>query len=100
MGSKMLRLVVNSIISLPAKFSIVLLRFWHLISRPLLGEQCRFYPSCSVYTREAIEEIGFLRGWIRGLARVAKCHPFNEGGFDPFVEEKQEPKRRESLDKV
>lgn len=50
---------------------------------PLLGAHCRFYPSCSAYTYEAIERHGPLAGVLLGAWRLLKCHPFHPGGFDP-----------------
>jgi len=50
---------------------------------PLLPAACRFYPSCSDYMREAVERYGAIRGVWMGLRRLARCHPFHAGGFDP-----------------
>lgn len=44
---------------------------------------CRFYPSCSEYTKQAIIKYGFLKGSYLGILRIIKCHPFHEGGYDP-----------------
>lgn len=50
---------------------------------PVLGANCRFYPSCSSYAREAIEKHGVLRGGWLGIKRLCHCHPFHPGGIDP-----------------
>jgi uncharacterized protein len=50
---------------------------------PLLGPHCRFAPSCSAYALEAVQKHGALRGSWLAVCRVARCHPFNPGGFDP-----------------
>lgn len=50
---------------------------------PLLGKHCRFEPSCSTYFRESVAKYGALRGSIRGIARIGRCHPFHPGGHDP-----------------
>ena len=52
---------------------------------PLKKPSCRFYPSCSQYAREAIEEYGALKGSVLAARRLLKCHPFHTGGYDPLV---------------
>lgn len=64
----------------------ILIRGYQLIISPLLGNNCRFYPSCSSYTLEAIERFGVLRGGWLGLRRIGRCHPWNPGGIDPVPE--------------
>lgn len=59
------------------------LRLYKVALSPLLPAACRFYPSCSDYMREAVERYGAIRGVWMGLRRLARCHPFHAGGFDP-----------------
>lgn len=68
------------------KPAILLLRGYKLLISPLLGQRCRFHPSCSVYTMEAIERFGVVRGSWLGAQRIARCHPFHPGGLDPVPE--------------
>ena len=51
--------------------------------RPMLGQRCRFFPSCSEYTADAIGEYGVVRGSAMGALRLGKCHPWHAGGYDP-----------------
>lgn len=60
-----------------------LLRVYKIGVSPWLPSACRFHPTCSEYTREAVEKYGAGRGLWMGLRRLAKCHPLHDGGFDP-----------------
>lgn len=60
-----------------------LIRFYQRFISPLKGPSCRFYPTCSSYTYEAILKYGFFKGTFLGIRRVLKCHPFHPGGHDP-----------------
>lgn len=67
----------------PGMVFIMLIRLYQILISPLLGNNCRFYPSCSAYAIEAIEKYGLARGFILAIKRVCRCHPFNRGGYDP-----------------
>ena len=60
------------------------LRFYRYAISPMLGRNCRFYPTCSEYAIEAVERHGALRGGLLAAKRVGRCHPFNRGGMIPF----------------
>jgi uncharacterized protein len=59
------------------------IRGYQYLFRPLLGPTCRFYPSCSDYAREAIQKHGAGRGIWLAIRRIARCHPYHPGGYDP-----------------
>lgn len=62
---------------------IRLITLYQLTLSFLIGNQCRFHPTCSQYTKEAIEQHGCIRGSILGARRICSCHPWHEGGYDP-----------------
>jgi len=62
---------------------IALLRGYKLFLSPLLPPMCRFEPTCSVYTMQAVEKYGVVRGTWLGVRRLSRCHVFNPGGWDP-----------------
>jgi putative membrane protein insertion efficiency factor len=68
---------------LPARAAIFCVRFYQRGISPLLGSNCRFEPTCSEYTLQAIRKYGAVRGIVRGALRILRCHPFSRGGFDP-----------------
>jgi putative membrane protein insertion efficiency factor len=63
--------------------ALLLLRGYKRFISPLLPPMCRFEPTCSVYTMQAVEKYGVLRGVWLGIRRLGRCHPFNPGGWDP-----------------
>ena len=65
---------------------LAVLRAYQYVLRPMLGANCRFYPSCSDYAREAIERHGALRGTLLAARRLSRCHPWHPGGHDPVPE--------------
>ncbi|RKQ83907.1 membrane protein insertion efficiency factor YidD [Brockia lithotrophica] len=59
------------------------LRAYQRYVSPLKPSSCRFYPTCSEYTVQAVEKYGVVKGLVLGAKRVARCHPFHPGGYDP-----------------
>ncbi len=68
---------------LPRRALVGLVRVYQWTLSPLIGKRCRFQPTCSAYFILAVQKYGAIRGTLRGLARIARCHPFHPGGFDP-----------------
>ncbi|MGQ9490997.1 MAG: membrane protein insertion efficiency factor YidD [Anaerolineae bacterium] len=62
---------------------LAMIRFYRRWISPALPPSCRFYPSCSEYTYQAIEKYGLRHGGWLGLRRLSRCHPWHPGGFDP-----------------
>ena len=60
------------------------IRAYQLLLSPVLGNNCRFYPNCSNYAVEAINQHGAMRGTWLATKRIARCHPWSPGGFDPM----------------
>jgi hypothetical protein len=69
--------------SIAQKIVLGVIRVYQHVLSPLLGSNCRFYPTCSHYTYEAIAKYGVIKGGWMGLRRIGRCHPWHAGGFDP-----------------
>jgi len=65
------------------RIPIAFVRFYQIAVRPLLPNACRFNPSCSEYTVEAINKYGSVKGSWLGIKRIARCHPWGGHGYDP-----------------
>lgn len=65
------------------KVVLGLIRFYQKFISPMFPPSCRFTPTCSHYTYEAIAKYGVIRGGWLGVKRISRCHPFNPGGYDP-----------------
>ena len=71
------------------KVPIGVIKFYQTVLSPMLGPTCRFHPSCSHYAIDAITEHGIIKGCWLSIKRILKCHPLNDGGYDPVPEKKQ-----------
>lgn len=74
----------KKIIYIPRKIVIHLIKLYQRYISPLLGNNCRFIPTCSEYTRQAVDKYGIIKGSLKAIKRILKCHPFNDGGYDPL----------------
>lgn len=64
-------------------FFVFLIKIYQKTISPWLPAQCRFYPTCSNYSKEAFLKYGIIKGFFLSIKRILKCHPFHPGGFDP-----------------
>jgi putative membrane protein insertion efficiency factor len=71
------------------KIPIGIIKLYQTVLSPIIGPTCRFHPSCSYYAIGAITEHGFIKGSWLSIKRILKCHPLNDGGYDPVPEKKQ-----------
>ncbi len=69
------------------KAIIWMIRFYQRFVSPLFPPTCRFQPTCSSYTMQAVERFGVIKGLYLGLRRVLRCNPLSKGGYDPVPEE-------------
>jgi putative membrane protein insertion efficiency factor len=75
--------IARQIRNLPGTVLIASVRVYQWTLSPLIGQHCRFEPSCSAYFILAVQKYGALRGAWRGIKRIGRCHPFQPGGYDP-----------------
>jgi len=70
----------------PRTWVVALIRFYQKLVSPTLGANCRYQPTCSSYTAEAISRFGIWKGGWLGAMRIGRCHPLRQGGYDPVPE--------------
>ncbi|MCA9084870.1 MAG: membrane protein insertion efficiency factor YidD [Planctomycetaceae bacterium] len=75
--------IVSLPFQIPALTAILLIKAYQRFVSPLLGNNCRFHPSCSEYFVRSLQKHGLLLGGWRGIRRICRCHPFDPGGYDP-----------------
>lgn len=78
-----LRTALSAVSRLPGSVLVGLVRLYQIGISPMLGSHCRFEPTCSAYFIGAVRKYGAVRGAWRGVRRIARCHPWNPGGYDP-----------------
>jgi putative membrane protein insertion efficiency factor len=83
MNRQTMNWLAHQIRKLPSKLLVGMVRVYQWTLSPIIGRHCRFEPTCSVYFVESVRKYGALRGAWRGVCRIARCHPFQGGGYDP-----------------
>ncbi len=74
--------ILKKIVYFPRKVLVKIIRFYQLAISPRIGSHCKYYPTCSEYTRQAVDKYGIIKGSLLGIIRILKCNPFSKGGVD------------------
>ena len=74
--------IIKFVIKIPRKLEILLIRFYQKYISSAFGKRCVYYPSCSEYTRQAVDKYGIIKGNLLGIKRILKCNPWSHGGID------------------
>jgi hypothetical protein len=72
----------NKLILVPRKIMVNIIRLYQKCISPRIGKHCKYYPTCSEYTRQAVDKYGIIKGSLLGIIRILKCNPFSKGGVD------------------
>ena len=70
------------------RLAVLPIRAYQLLLSPMVGQRCKYYPSCSEYAAQAIQRYGILRGLVLAGWRLLRCNPWSGGGFDPVEEQR------------
>lgn len=73
---------ITAVLLAPRNLAVLILRGYRAVISPLYGDVCRYYPSCSSYALQAIQEYGLVVGTVLGIRRIVRCHPWAAGGVD------------------
>ncbi len=82
--------VASAVVLAPRNACVAILKVYRAVISPLYGDVCRYYPSCSHYTLQAIQHHGVVRGVWLGTRRIARCHPWAAGGIDDIPEDRHD----------
>ncbi len=74
--------IFKFLIRIPRKVEIFLLNLYKKYISPMLGNNCKYYPTCSEYMKQAVDKYGIIKGNILGIYRILRCNPFSHGGID------------------
>ena len=91
-------IAVNQLGLAMRKLFMAIIKCYQFVLSPLLGQNCRFQPTCSEYALEAINRFGVIKGGYLSLRRLIKCHPFHSGGFDPVPEYSENEAQKSAAD--
>lgn len=75
--------ILRWVLRVPSEILIAIVRVYQIFLSPVFGRQCRFHPTCSEYFILAVRKYGATSGSLKGIGRIARCHPWNPGGIDP-----------------
>ena len=79
----------RKISNLTSKCLILIIRFYHIFISPLTGNNCRYHPTCSAYFIKSLQIHGPIKGFLLGVKRISKCHPWGGKGYDPVPEKEK-----------
>jgi len=81
--------VKRNISNFTSKSLILIIRFYQVFISPLTGNNCRYHPTCSTYFIKSLKIHGPIKGFVLGVKRISKCHPWGGKGFDPVPEKEK-----------
>ena len=81
--------VKRKISNLTSKCLILIIRFYQIFVSPLTGNNCRYHPTCSAYFIKSLQIHGPIKGFVLGVKRISRCHPWGGKGFDPVPEKEK-----------
>ncbi len=79
----------RKISNLTSKCLILIIRFYQIFISPLTGNNCRYHPTCSAYFIKSLQIHGLIKGFVLGVKRISKCHPWGGKGYDPVPEKEK-----------